>query len=73
MSEHSPQESWDADTTEDGQVTSNLSKLNVNAPVFIPNINAPAFVPSSAIKGKQNDSVAPGIDICVFNCLFHLS
>lgn len=48
-------ESWEmeADADASSSLTTSVSKLNVNAPVFIPNVNAPEFVPSYLKEPEQ--------------------
>ena len=46
-------DSWETEAA----INPSLSRLNVNAPVFIPNVNAPEFVPSFL---KDSQVVAPG-------------
>ena len=52
---NSTADSWE--TVADAALNPTLSRLNVNAPVFIPNVNAPEFVPSFL---KDSQIVAPG-------------
>lgn len=56
---NSAPDSWEAQADSDVSLLPSMSKLNVNAPVFIPNVNAPEFVPSY-MKEAQSQPVAPG-------------
>lgn len=54
-------DSWEAAADEStDSLSSNITTLNVNAPVFIPNVNAPEFVPSFMMDNVgQTQPAAP--------------
>lgn len=62
---NSAPDSWETQADQDVTLATSMSKLNVNAPVFIPNVNAPEFVPSY-LKESQAQPVAPGRPLFLF-------
>ena len=63
MTDNTTPDSWE--TVADASL--NMSRLNVNAAIFVPNVNAPEFVPSFL---KESQPVAPGKKLAeIFSCI----